>query len=116
MTAAGKTGLSGLGGLLGARMPWCDYGRVWFVPSGAKATYSYDARGLESSMTDALGHTIGFAYDAAGQQTVMTDANGKVWLTTYDLRLHLRCRVRHRRLALGNRTSVAGAGSEHSAP
>jgi RHS repeat-associated protein len=58
----------------------------WIVESGRMltTTYTYDARGLRTAMTDPLGHTTRYGYDTSGNQTVITDTLGFAIRHTYD--------------------------------
>lgn len=47
-------------------------------------TYTLDADGEVTSVTDALGHTTSYAYDADGNRTAVTDAAGNTTTTSYD--------------------------------
>ena len=56
-------------------------------PAGAIVThtaYEYDARGLVTQVTDALGNTTQYAYDANGRLTATTDSLGYQDKTTYN--------------------------------
>jgi RHS repeat-associated protein len=51
------------------------------TPDSATTTYTYDAAGLVTQVTDPLGHNTAYTYDAADYVQNMTDALGAV--TTY---------------------------------
>ncbi|WP_308190751.1 FG-GAP-like repeat-containing protein [Streptomyces sp. HPF1205] len=53
-------------------------------PAAYTTTYTYDPRGLLSSVTDPLGHVTGYGYNDAGQLTTVTDAAGHTTTYTYD--------------------------------
>jgi RHS repeat-associated protein len=61
-------------------------GHVTATNDGLHTTsYTFDAAGRQSSMTDARGNATTYGYDAAGRQTSITDALGGKVTTAYDL-------------------------------
>lgn len=72
-----------------------DYGETWSFdatgrltrvtdPTGAVTRYEYDAAGNLTSLTDPLGRTTGLGYDAAGNLITVTDPEGGVTRYAYD--------------------------------
>jgi YD repeat-containing protein len=54
-------------------------------PNGLSLTYTYDAAGRETSMTDQSGYTEKYVYDAAGRLSKVTDGSGNLLVSyTYD--------------------------------
>jgi YD repeat-containing protein len=53
-------------------------------------TFSYDAHGLLTAISDPMDHTTRYAYDVAGNRTVVTDTLGFATHFTYDLLGRLR--------------------------
>lgn len=51
---------------------------------GGVTTYTYNAAGQRTSLTDPLGHTTQWAYDTNGYPSSMTDADGHATTYTYD--------------------------------
>lgn len=67
-----------------------EYERNWLIrqtdPSGATATFHYDADGNLIRVFDSLGHGARHEYDALGRDVASTDAVGAVTRRTYNSR------------------------------
>jgi RHS repeat-associated protein len=65
-----------------------EYERNWLIrqtdPTGATATFHYDAPGNLIRVFDSLGHSARHEYDALGRVVASTDAVGAVTRRTYD--------------------------------
>ena len=72
---------------------WASYG----------TTYTYDASGLRTSMTDAAGNKTTYYYNADGLQTYVVNALGEVTQTRYDARDLVSATVRY-----GTRIATTG--------
>ncbi|MEU9193191.1 FG-GAP-like repeat-containing protein [Streptomyces hundungensis] len=58
-------------------------------PNAFTTAYSYDERGLLTSVTDPLGHTTAYGYDSAGRLTSAKDPANRTTTYTYDSSGHL---------------------------
>ncbi|MGI8551874.1 MAG: RHS repeat-associated core domain-containing protein, partial [Dehalococcoidia bacterium] len=59
------------------------------MPSTAATTYAFDARGLLTSVSDALNHVTTYGYDDAGRRVTVTDPNNATTTMAYDAAGHL---------------------------
>ncbi|WP_410793398.1 DUF6531 domain-containing protein [Kribbella sp. C-35] len=102
-----------------------EYERNWLIrqtdPTGATATFHYDADGNLIRVFDSLGHGARHKYDALGRVVASTDAVGAVSRRTYNARNDvvatvdpLGRRTTYTYDARGNLTSTAYAGRTSS--
>lgn len=74
-----------LGALLPEQFAYDTHGRLSTVTQGTRqTTFTYNASGFLSSVTDPLGLTDGFTYDADGHILTTTLADGRVITFAYD--------------------------------
>ena len=103
-----------------------EYERNWLIrqtdPTGATATFHYDADGNLIRVFDSLGHGARHSYDKLGRDVASTDATGAVSRRTYNARNDVVATVdplgRHTAYsydARGNLTGTAYAGRVSSA-
>jgi YD repeat-containing protein len=87
--AHGRTLQTQVTGLHAVARTYDARGRLATITQGSGAesrttTFSYNAAGFVSSVTDALGRRIGFAYDGAGRMLSQTLADGRAISFAYD--------------------------------
>lgn len=63
---------------------WIKNSQGTYVPTGRTITYTYNAGGRLSAVTDFAGHTVQYTYDGGGRVATVTDPVGLVTTYGYD--------------------------------